>query len=263
MALRGATMKIDACAVIAVIILLIGGCASSRTKYVGWPEYSGPIPFVQKEVDAIGEFEWDQRLQIRSGIDEIAFRLLTIGKSSPLKKGKSKLMEDSPTPVIAVYDKDLDGKEDTFAHLAVGETSTLDFGFIFDLNHDGKMDYAVFNGGPLPTKDMKVLWMNYHYLDSNYDGKIDILIYNVDLDGDKFLDKNVWAWLYDNDFDGTIDEGEYLGPGVEMPVPEIEGAFVIKSATGEKRLLKKDLQEGLVFLSGVLSEANALLAQGE
>jgi len=71
------------------------------------------------------------------------------------------------------------------------------------------------------------------------------------------------AWLYDNDFDGTIDEGEYLGPGVEMPVPEIEGAFVIKSATGEKRLLKKDLQGGLLFLSGALSEANALLAQGK
>ena len=257
-------MKIDAFLVIAVIILFVGGCVAPRTKQIGWPKYSGPIPFVQKEVDAIGQFTWDQRLQILNGINEVAFRLLTIGSnSSPMKEGKSKLMEASSTPIIAVYDKDLDGNADTFANLAVGENSTLDFSFIFDLNHDGRIDYAVFNGGPLPTKDMKVYWMNYHYIDSNYDGKVDILIYNVDLDGDRFLDENVRAWLYDTDFDGTIDKGEYLGPDVELPIPATEGGFLIKSATGEKRLLKRNLQSALVSLSTLLSDVNALLAQGK
>jgi hypothetical protein len=256
-------MKHGAFVIIAVIILFVGGCATPRTRQIGWPEYSGPIPFVQEEVDAIGQFSWDRRLQIRNGIDGVAFQLLTIGKSSPMKEGKSKLMEGSSTPTIVVYDKDLDGKADAFANLAVGETSTLDFSFIFDLNHDGLMDYVVFNGGPLPTKDMKLCWMNYHYIDSNYDGKVDIIVYNVDLDGDRFLDENVWAWLYDTDFDGTIDKGEYLGPGIELPVLETEGSFLIKSATGEKRLLEKDLQAGLASLSTLLSEVNALLAQEE
>lgn len=256
-------MKIDTCIVISVIILFVGGCADLRTKQIGWPKYSDSTPFVQKEVDAVGQFKWDQRLQIRNGIDGVAFQLLTIGNSSPLKKGKSKLMEGSPAPIIAVYDKDLDGNAETFAHIAAGETSTLDFSFIFDLNHDGRIDYAVFNGGALPTKEMEVRWMNYHYIDSNYDGKVDIIIYNVDLDGDKLMDENVWAWLYDIDFDGNIDKAEYMGPGVEMAIPATEGGFLIKSATGEKRLLTKDLQEALAFLTSLLAEVNTLLAQGK
>ena len=201
--------------------------------------------------------------QIRNRIDEVAFRLMTIGMSSPLKVGKSKLMEGTHTPIIAMYDNDLDGKADAYANLPAGETSTMDFGFIFDLNHDNRMDYVVFNGGPFPTKDMKMGWMNYHFINSNYDGKVDILIYNVDLDGDKRLDENVCAWFYDTDFDGIIDKAEYLGPGVEIPIPETNGGFLLKSATGEKSLLKKNLEEGLASLSGLLSEIDALLAQGQ
>ncbi|MBI4738043.1 hypothetical protein HY772_00495 [Candidatus Woesearchaeota archaeon] len=186
-------MKTVSCQIIAVIILFITGCASIRTTNIGWPEYSGAIPFAQKEVDSIGEFKWDQRLQIYNRVNGIAFSLMAIKNLSLLKEGKSKVMEGSSTPVIALYDKDSDGKVDTFAHLAVGETSSMDFGFIFDLNHDGKMDYVVFNGGPFPTKDMRMTWMNYHQIDSNYDGKIDIVIYNVDLDGDKLTKASTWG----------------------------------------------------------------------
>jgi hypothetical protein len=60
---------------------------------------------------------------------------------------------------------------------------------------------------------------------------------------------------------GAIDKGEYLGPGVDLPIPETEGDFLIKSATGETCLLKKDLQVDVALLSGLLSEVNALLAQ--
>jgi len=216
-------------------------------------------PFVQGEVDAIGKFEWDQRLQICNHINQVASRLLIIGMSSPMKTGNSKLLKDSR---IALYDNDFDGNIDTYACLRAGETNTMDFGFIFDLNHDGHMDYLVFNGGSFPTKDMKFGWMNYHVIDSNYDGKMDIMIYSVVLEGGG-LDEDVRAWLYDTDFDGIIDKAEYLGPGVEMPIPETEGGFLIRLPGGEKRLLKKDLQEGLAFWSSLLSEINALLAQGK
>ena len=257
-------MKIAAFIIIAIIVLFVEGCFSPRTKQDGLQRDSDPQPFVQKEVDAIGQFKWGQRLQIRTAIDGVALRLLAIGKSSPpIREGKSKLMEGFATPIIALYDKDLDGSPDTFANIAVGGTISLDFSFIFDLNHDGRIDYAVFNGGPLPTKDMKVCWMNYHYIDSNYDGRVDIVIYNVYLDWDGFLDKNIGAWLYDTDFDGAIDKGEYLGMDVEMSIPGTDDGFLIKSATGEKRLLKKDLQAALASLSSLLSEVNELLSQGK
>ncbi len=104
--------------------------------------------------------------------------------------------------------------------------------------------------------------MNYHLIDSNYDGKIDIMVYGVVLDGG-CLDEKVRAWLYDTDFDGIIDKAEYLGPGVEMPIPETEGGFLIKLPNGEKRLLKKESQEALAFWGSLLSEINALLTQGK
>jgi hypothetical protein len=69
--------------------------------------------------------------------------------------------------------------------------------------------------------------------------------------------------LYDTDFDGAIDKGEYLGMDVEMSIPGTDDGFLIKSATGEKRLLKKDLQAALASLSSLLSEVNELLSQGK
>lgn len=247
--------------ILAAIILFSTGCAASQhspNPNLSWPEYSGPTPVVKKQIDKIGPLTWDQKLKIHDGIDEIAFTILRMKYPAPLKEGKREMEKGF---IIKLYDKDSDGIVDTYMHLQAGQQSSLDFGFVFDLNNDGKMDYIVFNGGPFPTKEMKTGWMNYHMIDSNYDGKIDMLVYNVDLDDDKSLDTDAWAWLYDNDFDGCIDSGEYLGPTVKKPIQEVDGFLIIKGATGEKRFSKKDSKNTVEFLSGILSEINRLISQ--
>ncbi len=94
-------------------------------------------------------------------------------------------------PILGLSDKDGDSKVDSFAYYPESSRRTVEFGFVFDLNEDGKIDYLVFNGGPMMTKDFEaVIWMNYHSMDSNGDGRVDIFIYNdIDLDGDRRPDR--------------------------------------------------------------------------
>ena len=116
--------------------------------------------------------------------------------------------------------------------------ATEDFGYLFDVDGDGRFDWIVFNGGPLFDRGFKhMLWMNYHFIDTNGDGRVDVMVFNdVDLDGDRFYDEDVTAWLYDRDFDGTFDEGEYLGPFGSRPVPRSGDDLVLSLALGEKRI---------------------------
>lgn len=238
-----------------IIIFFIGSCASPRTNCNSWPEYSGPFPFVHKELATLEQYKINQRLEIYHKINKIAFSLLTSQRSSLLKEKESKLFRDTETPIIALYDMDSDGSADAYFHLTKDKTKTQDFGFIFDLNHDGKFDYAVFNGGPFLTESMKMGWMNYHFIDSNYDNEVDIIIYNVDLDDDTN------AWLYDKNFDGSIDSGEYLGPDIQRPLNETEDSFIVKTATGEKTIFKDSSKNGIKELSSLLTELNSMLSQ--
>ena len=169
-------------------------------------------------------------------------------------------------PILQLIDRDGDGKADNFVYLTksgempkdYGFRSSQEFGFIFDLNKDGKIDYIVFNQGLAMTKDMKPYWSKYHWIDSNYDGKIDIqVVPTVDLDGDKFPDKGVTAWIYDTDFDGDVDKAEYLGKNFQKPIEKTEGVFIIKK-WGIESKVGKDYFSGM---SKVLSDINSLLQQ--
>jgi hypothetical protein len=239
--------------VAALIGMVVGECAAQRR--LAWPEYDGPVPFVQKEVDAIGKFTYERRIQIRENLNDIAFRLLRIPWPEPLKTEKY----PGSATTIAVYDKDSDGRADMFATDA--SRSTQNFWFIFDLNHDSRTDYAIFNGGVWLDKSMGSHWYNYHYVDSNNDGKVDILIYTADPDGDKFFNEDVGAWLYDSDHDGKIDKGEYLGRDDAESIPEEDGTFLVKESPGELQLQEKDLNNGLGGSSKFLSVVDSLIAR--
>ena len=154
--------------------------------------------------------------------------------------------------VLELIDKDGDGKAEEF----VIYPDTQDFGFMFDLNKDGKIDYIVFNQGLAMTKDMKKFyWSKYHWIDSNFDGKIDIhVIPTIDLDGDKFPDEGVTAWIYDTNFDGDVDKAEYLGKDFQKPIENTEGVFIIKE-WGIESKKGKDYFPGM---SKILSYINSM-----
>jgi hypothetical protein len=153
--------------------------------------------------------------------------------------------------VFVVFDSDYDGLADAFA----AYPGDQDYGFMYDLNKDCKMDYFIFNGGIVPSKDFKAYWFNFHWIDSNHDGKMDIYVENdIDLDGDGLPDNGITAWFYDSDFDGKIDKAEYIGKDfikpIEMPK---EGVFIKRMQWG-KTLCLREFDEFFPGTSKIFTE---------
>jgi hypothetical protein len=163
---------------------------------------------------------------------------------------------DGIEQVLRLNDRDGDRLADQF--VVVGTTKEKDskfFGFFFDLNGDGRVDYLVVSGGILPSKDFsKIVWKAYHWIDSNTDGRVDIVVSNdVDLDGDRFYDPGLTSWIFDRDFDGLYDSGEYVGPGIRMPCEVRAGVLEVKGISGPKEYRLDD--------PTTLSAINAIFTQ--
>jgi hypothetical protein len=212
--------------------------------------------YKQKTLDELGTFRFNDRKYIHETLDELANQLRASRKYTVLIRKETKTFE--AFPILELIDRDGDGKADSFAYTPKDGGDTQEFGFIFDLNKDGKIDYIVFNQGLAMTKDMKFYWSKYHWIDSNYDGKIDIYVNpTIDLDGDKSPDEGVTAWVYDTDFDGDVDKAEYLGKNFQKSIEKTEGGFIIKAWTGEFKVGK----DFFSFRNKVLSDINSLLQQ--
>jgi len=216
--------------------------------------------YKQKTLDELDSFDFERRMYIYETIDELANQLWDSPKLFSLKKEKKETFESFP--ILQLSDKDLDGKADEFAYLPQKGRDTQEFGFMFDLNKNGKIDYIVFNGGLIPTKGFKkFIWQNYHGIDSNYDRKVDIYVYsnNIDLDDDKSPDEGISGWVYDTDFDGTVDKAEYLGENFVKPVEKREGFFIIKTVFGEKKWGKELSFKKEFFMNLILSDINSMM----
>jgi len=211
----------------------------------------------QRTLDELGTFAFDRRFYIYETLDEIANKLWTSPKSTIVKK--TRIEEHGEVGILQLSDRDLDGQPDMFALLPAEGDDTQDFGFLFDLNKDGRADYLVFNGGPMFTKESEFYWMNYHWIDSNYDGQIDIMVNNaVAQDASKSPQKGLTAWLYDSDFDGYTDKAEYMGVGITKAVEEKEGVLTVNWLLEDISIdVGKDpMGEGLTLL---LADINAAI----
>jgi hypothetical protein len=206
----------------------------------------------------VGRFQFERRLEQHRAVDAAATAALqgagqarrTVVASADLPDGGGRLE-------LATFRGD--GRPDQFAFVTPGTAGTADFGYLFDLDGDGRFDWIVFNGGPLFDSSLQHMhWMNYHWIDTDGDGRVDVLVFNaVDLDGDHFFDPGVTAWLYDRDHDGLVEEGEYLGPFGRRPVERQGAALVLSLALGEQRFSTGD-PEILGGFTKLLGRINAL-----
>jgi len=189
----------------------------------------------QRTLDELGAFDFDRRFYIYQALDEIANKLKESPKYTIVKK--TRIGEDGSGAILELSDRDLDGQPDEFAFRPAEGAHTQDYGFMFDLNKDGRSDYLIFSGGPMITKEFEFYWMNYHWIDSNYDGRIDIKVNNaVAIDGSESAQKGLTAWLYDSDFDGYTDKAEYIGVGIMKAVEEKEGTLTVNWLLEDRRI---------------------------
>ena len=187
----------------------------------------------------LGEYNYDKRISIYQEIDTLSRKLWKSSTREILNSSPTRTFQENQ--VLELIDLDGDNKPEQFAYRSKGSTGddTKDFGFIYDLNNDDKIDYMVFYQGTGLSDDeegtFKFTVTFYHWIDTNYDGIIDTWVYpDVDLNGNGKIDGGIYAWLYDSDSDGRIDAGEYLGEDILKTISEENNVFKIKRIVGEE-----------------------------
>jgi hypothetical protein len=199
-------------------------------------------------------FRFEQRLAVYRAADDAAWALWHASARSTRER---EVRRDGRTMRLVVECRDGDGQPEEWVMLPPGQEDGPDFGFAFDLDRDGRIDYVVFNGGPLLDREFRSLsWMNYHWIDTNADGRVDVVVYNdVDRDRDGFLESGWTAWVYDRDLDGVLDAAEYLGPrGEAVPIAATDdGCLVVQRVLGEQRHCASD-RRTLAALDEIVAE---------
>jgi hypothetical protein len=208
----------------------------------------------------IGPYEHERRAYTLETIDE----LCRVIRRFPNRDIVATLETDTfgDGPILDLMDIDGDGVADTYAYSEEGGGggNTQHFGWIYDLNADGKFDHIVFSQGVMIAKPMRLISTFYHAIDSNYDDRADIWVFpDTDLDGDGMVDEGVFTWIYDVDFDGRIDSGEYLGMGVSQPVACVDDILEVKCAMA--RQINVGETGVLAFGTQMLADMNRSLEQ--
>lgn len=167
-----------------------------------------------------------------------AFEIVTdmsnkLRSSSAFGNEIATLMTDSfeGFPLLVLTDQDGNGHADFYAYYdELREETTLEFGVFFTEPGSTTPYLLVFNSGPaLDNSDpsnLAVYWVNYQFVDRNQDGRFDTYaVNNVDYDGDGRGSKSDVLWLFDDDFDGSLDRGEHIIDGVSHDIPDVEGVL--------------------------------------
>ena len=216
---------------LAAIVLFTNGCATLTPEQL--EDIEGFCEYKQGTLDEVGIFELERQVDILERLNELSFCFRGSPVYSVLIVTKTEGSGSffNIVPNFKLVDRDMDGKADQFAYFSNNEKNTQEFGWIFDLNRDGKIDYMVYNGGLAPSEDSSITIYSYHFIDSNYDGKFDIYVCNnnIDLDRNELVEEGISAWVYDKNFDGTIDKAEYLGGKNPIPVEVSKGVVSLKT----------------------------------
>lgn len=160
-------------------------------------------------------------------------------------------LEDDKVLLAAITEKKLKHPDKDilltvrFSKLAVLPTRdyVVDFGYVYDRNSDGKIDYISYLIGPMPFKD-KVVTTKYpklgepinakeleivlhgmdlfftHWADDNYDGKVDALVIEA-LDPENGWVEGRMA-VRSTKFDGAVDEAWFFKEDINIKEKDAE-----------------------------------------
>lgn len=133
------------------------------------------------------------------------------GKIKPDFISKKRFTLENQNYWIAFYDFDNDANADQFVIQTLeGKELTSEFGFLYDLNQDGKVDYIIYNGGTMMDKNNDFYYFFYHWIDTDFDGIVDALAYNIIVyQGDTLPDARKVLWVMDTDKNGKPDLVDY------------------------------------------------------
>jgi hypothetical protein len=207
----------------------------------------------------VDSFSFENRLNIFFEMDKAASVMWNSKKNKVVSKMKTQVLEKYP--LLQLYDRNDDRKPDQFAFTENEKNqNTKEFGFFYDLNQDGRIDYMIFNGGTTFSSDFsKMIWLNYHWIDSNNDGKFDIIVYNgVNLTGKELVDEGKSAWIYDRNYDGIFEKAEYLGKDFQQDIIIEKGSFLVKTAMGDYQFPER---QDLSFHHAILEKVSELLSR--
>jgi hypothetical protein len=157
---------------------------------------------------------------------------------------------------VQMYDLDKDGIADEFHVLSKEGKPSQDFGFLYNPNRDGMVDYIVFWGGIAITRDQEVYKYTYHWVDEDYDGNIDMETSSVAKQpGDSLPDPHYVLLVRDMNADGAAEEVSFmhLPGGVMQPVALTNGKSYCETMFGRREIDPADRQH-FAFYNRVLSK---------
>jgi len=112
---------------------------------------------------------------------------------------------------------------------ATSVAKSANIGIMQDTNRNGKPDCFILGGGTLPDERGNPVAYNFFAIDWEGQGQIDEFISeDLDLDGDRVMDRNAQAILTEPDSDGRFQMGAYLVDGTITRIPKVGFDFMLK-----------------------------------
>jgi hypothetical protein len=106
---------------------------------------------------------------------------------------------------------------------------SANIGIMLDTNRNGKPDCFILGGGTLPDARGNPVPYNFFAIDWGGRGQVEEFISeDLDLDGDRVMDRNAQAILTEPDPDGHFQMGAYLVDGVITRIPKDGSDFLLK-----------------------------------
>ena len=192
------------------IALLIAGCVPTAVVPNPAPDCyrpHWPVPFKIESLRRIAQRPFETHLGDR--------RYITVYSPGPFKASLFFVMSPDPS-------------DDS-----IGASPHI--GILLDSNRNGTADCVILAGGTLPDAKGKPVPYNYFAIDRDGNGAVEAFIgEDLDLDGDRIMDRASVAVLSDPDPEGHFLRGVYYSGRANRPIKKEGGFFLL-----EKPLFKQ------------------------